>query len=206
MILKIKGVPVKVELNYANRNSRTFHLCFGEISVTIRQDYSIKKLEEALNKCFTYEQVSKLEIAPFIDGDYAYILGDIERVYPKKYLNTIDDIYIRKNGRNISCKKYFLNILTDRVRYYEKIMNLEEHQVKIKTLKSILGSNNYRKKIIVFNDKLVHFDINLIDQVIVHELCHDFYQNHSKLFYQKVNEFCPNYQEKRNKLICGVRK
>lgn len=206
MILNIKGVDVKVEVTYTSRTSRTYHLCFGEISARISKSYGLNRLEKDLNRVFTYDKVSKLEKAPFIDGDYAYIFGEVTRVYPKKYLNTIEDIYLLRNGKKISCKNYFLDVITQRVRYYEKVMNLPEHQVKVKHLSSVLGNNRYRQKILTFNQKLVHFDIYLIDQVIIHELCHDFHQNHSKAFYDKLSEYCFDYNQKRDKLIYGVRK
>ena len=206
MIFNIKGVEVKCEVTYVTRTARIYHLCFGEITARISKRYGLSRLEKDLNSVFSYEQVSKLERAPFIDGDYAYVFGEVERVYPKKYLNTIDDLKVMKNGKKISLKKYFLDIITQRVRYHEKIMNLPEHQVKVKHLSSVLGHNRYKEKLLTFNEKLVHFDIYLIDQVIIHELCHDFHQNHSKAFYDKLSEYCFDYEQKRTKLIYGVRK
>lgn len=206
MILNINSVPVKVEVTYGSKNSRTYHACFGEISARITKSYGLTRLEQDLNKIFTYNKVSKYCRAPFIDGDYAYIFGEVERVYPKKYTNTIDDIYLLKKGKKVSCKKYFLQVITERVRYFEKVMNLPPHQVKVKHLSAVLGSNRVRAKLLTFNEKLVHFDIYLIDSVIIHELCHDYYQNHSKEFYSKVLEYCFDYYQKREKLINGVRK
>lgn len=206
MILNIKGVPVKTEVIYSSSVARTYHICFGEISARITKGYGLNKLEKSLNNVMSYEMVSKFENEPFIDGDYAYILGNIERVYPKKYTNAIDDIYLLVDRKKVSCRKFFLDVITSRVRYYEKIMNLPEHQVKIKHLTAILGNNNCSKKVLTFNEKLVHFDISLIDEVVVHELCHDFYRNHSKSFYDKVSEFCFDYKEKKDKLIYGVRR
>ncbi|MDR4235670.1 M48 family metallopeptidase, partial [Priestia megaterium] len=33
--------------------------------------------------------------------------------------------------------------------------------------------------------------------VVIHELCHRVYMNHSKRFWEKIEEFCPNYRQAR---------
>ena len=47
---------------------------------------------------------------------------------------------------------------------------------------------------------LVHLEKELIDYVIVHELCHFIQPNHSKLFYQEVQKRLPDYKEREKKL------
>ena len=69
-----------------------------------------------------------------------------------------------------------------------------------------IGTDSSGKKILTFNENLIHFSLDLIDQVVVHELCHDFYQNHSKQFYDKLSLYCPDYKLRKEKLIYGIRK
>ena len=40
----------------------------------------------------------------------------------------------------------------------------------------------------------------LMDYVIIHELCHRKYMNHSKEFWDEVSRYCPDYAAKRQKL------
>lgn len=206
VVLNIKGYPTKVMINYGSRNVRTYHYAFGMINAKVKVNYSLKKLEEDLNRVFKEETVSKFNSAPFIDGDYAYIFGEIERVYPKDNTNLLDKLYVSYQGKRILAKKLLLIKITERVRYYEKVMSLGYHEIKIKQLSAVLGNNHYRTKILCFNEMLIHFSLDLIDQVVIHELCHDFYQDHSKLFYNKLRMYCPDYLERRKKLINGVRK
>ncbi|MGN0194789.1 MAG: M48 family metallopeptidase, partial [Pseudoramibacter sp.] len=56
------------------------------------------------------------------------------------------------------------------------------------------------KKSINFSWKLMMADGEAIDSVVVHELCHLRYLNHSKAFWQLVAQYCPDYQKQRKKL------
>ncbi len=42
--------------------------------------------------------------------------------------------------------------------------------------------------------------VTVLDYVIVHELCHLIYPNHSARFWQKVQTIIPNYKKRRDKL------
>ena len=48
--------------------------------------------------------------------------------------------------------------------------------------------------------KLLKKDIDLLDYVIIHELCHFFEANHSKNFWHLVGLAYPNYKEARKRL------
>ena len=73
-----------------------------------------------------------------------------------------------------------------------------EYKVKIKEMKSRLGSNSKATNTLNFTSKLIHFSKDAIDSVIIHELAHYFYFDHSKNFYDVVYKYCPNY-DKLNK-------
>ena len=61
----------------------------------------------------------------------------------------------------------------------------------------------YQKNKVCFNLVLAHVDKNLIDYVIVHELCHFIEANHSKAFYQEIEKRMPDYKE-RERLLKDV--
>lgn len=207
VVLHIHGYPVKVELCYGSKTARTYHYCFGMITAKVKEGYPLKKLEESLNRVFSEETIKKMVPDPFVEGNYAYILGEVERVYPKiEKEASLDHLYISRGGKKVFARRFLLEVITERVRFFERQMNLPLHEVKIKKLSAVLGNNNYRKRILCFNERLIHFSIDLIDEVVIHELCHDFHQNHSALFYNKVRAFCPDYKMRKEKLIYGVRR
>ena len=44
------------------------------------------------------------------------------------------------------------------------------------------------------------YDFDLIDYVLIHELCHTKIKNHSNLFWSEVEKYCPDWKLKRKRL------
>ena len=80
-------------------------------------------------------------------------------------------------------------------------MNAPHFQVKVRQMKSRYGSNNRSNKTITYSLVLLHYSIEIIDSVIVHELSHHFVYDHSPNFYKVLYKYCPNYDILRKKLI-----
>lgn len=78
--------------------------------------------------------------------------------------------------------------------------NLPEFSLKFRNMKTRWGVCNRGKMTITLNTELLKKDIELIDYVIIHELCHFFEGNHSKNFWNLVGQAYPNYKEARRKL------
>ena len=72
--------------------------------------------------------------------------------------------------------------------------------VEIKKYKSRWGACYPKINKVSFNLALVHLNYELIDYVIVHELCHFLQPNHSKQFYQEIKKRLPNYKQCEKKL------
>ena len=70
----------------------------------------------------------------------------------------------------------------------------------IKHYKSRWGCCVPKDNKIVLNQALIHVDLDLISFVILHELCHFKYLNHSKEFHQTLMQFAPNEKELRKRL------
>lgn len=107
-------------------------------------------------------------------------------------------------------RKIFKNntevILQERLPYWSKITKINYESVKVKDAKTRYGSCIPSKKALNFSSRLVMLPIDAIDAVIVHELCHIVYPNHSKDFYNLVEKYIPNYKQidkylKKNNVI-----
>ncbi|MCR4596576.1 MAG: M48 family metallopeptidase, partial [Lachnospiraceae bacterium] len=48
-----------------------------------------------------------------------------------------------------------------------------------------------------FNCLLMQAPPEILDYVIIHELCHRRHMNHSREFWDEVGKFCPEYKARR---------
>ncbi|WP_320034381.1 SprT family zinc-dependent metalloprotease [Halarcobacter sp.] len=81
------------------------------------------------------------------------------------------------------------------VNEYSELMQLFPTAIKFRKNKRTWGSCNYKNEL-NFNTLLMKFPIPLIEYVVVHELAHIKHKNHSKRFWNCVEEYCPDYKEK----------
>ena len=88
-------------------------------------------------------------------------------------------------------------VLGMRLLHFARRMALHPRKIVIKTQKHLWGSCNYKKKSIHLNWRLILSPMDVIDYVVVHELCHLFVPNHSKRFWQKVAEILPDFNKHR---------
>jgi predicted metal-dependent hydrolase len=57
-----------------------------------------------------------------------------------------------------------------------------------------------RNGMVRLNWKIIMAPLSVIDYVIVHELCHLVYRQHSSQFWQKVQSIIPDYKKRRDRL------
>lgn len=89
--------------------------------------------------------------------------------------------------------------IPDRVRTLASKYSFEFNRVLIKNQATRWGSCSSKKNL-SFNYQLVKYSEDLIDYVIIHELCHLREMNHSQRFWQLVQNFIPDYKMRRFKI------
>lgn len=72
--------------------------------------------------------------------------------------------------------------------------------LKISNMRSRFGVCYYKKQSITLASMLIHYNIECITYVIVHELCHFMQPNHSPKFYNIIALYLPNYKSIQQKL------
>ena len=77
---------------------------------------------------------------------------------------------------------------------------LPEFTLKVRKMKTRWGVCNRKNNTITLNSLLLEKDIDLIDYVIIHEMCHFFEGNHGKKFWDLVSQAYPKYKDARKKL------
>jgi len=89
--------------------------------------------------------------------------------------------------------------IPQRARLYARQIGAWPEKVEIKNYKKQWGSYSHNG-VIRFNWKIITAPVTILGYVIVHELCHLIYPNHSAQFWQKIQTTIPNYRNRRNKL------
>lgn len=90
-------------------------------------------------------------------------------------------------------------IIPERVKYFAKIIGVTYGQITIRHQKTRWGSCSSSGNL-NFNCMLMATSPELIDYVVVHELCHRKQMNHSPLFWKEVEEILPDYRNLRSRL------
>lgn len=139
-----------------------------------------------------YPRLLKLKNKPTIPfGDFTYLYGEEVSPVPA----TIEDFYKQHHNE-------FLAYITSRVRFFEGVMKIKKpYNVKVKLMSSRWGSNSKQTHSISFNYKLMHFSKEIIDALVVHELGHHYFRNHSDKYYNYLRSIIPNYDELDRKLM-----
>ena len=95
-------------------------------------------------------------------------------------------------------KEQLIAYIEMRLAYFCTLMGEElPNDLKIGVYKRKWGSCNSKREL-TFNLHLIGAPYHAIDYVIVHELAHLKYLNHSKAFWQRVEKFFPDYKTSSN--------
>ena len=107
-----------------------------------------------------------------------------------KNLSEKDIAQIKKEA-----KEYF----EVKTKQFAEIMGLKYGRIKITSAKTRFGSCSSDKNI-CFSYRLMLYPQKARDYVIIHELCHLVYMNHSKKFYSLLEKYLPDYKERKRLL------
>ena len=85
--------------------------------------------------------------------------------------------------------------IENRLPYWSKKMNIQYKSYKVGDATSKFGSCIPSKKIMHFSNRLIMLPKRMVDAIIVHELSHIIYPNHSKEFYNLIKKYINDYDE-----------
>lgn len=150
----------------------------------------------------------------YIGGESHLYLG---RHYRLKIIDSdtenvkVDDEFILISLKNYSSlkTKHLLNewyetnarvIFEKRLKYcLKKFPNYKKPKLVIRKLKKSWG-NMRGKNILTLNKNLIKAPVECIDYVIIHELCHVQFPNHSSEFWSLLNKKIPIWKKLKHKL------
>lgn len=92
-----------------------------------------------------------------------------------------------------------LQIVTERLEHFQKMYGFQWKKVGIRNQSTRWGSCA-RSGNLSFNYKVVFLPVDLVDYLVVHEMCHLKEMNHSVRFWRLVEKAIPDFVEKRRAL------
>lgn len=129
------------------------------------------------------------------NGGYCEFSSDKLLVYISSNYNEEMLNHIIKKWYKDQCSK----TMSERVKEFSIKYNLMYKTITIKEQKTVWGTCNINNDL-TFNWKIMFFDLEVIDYLIVHELVHTIHKNHSKNYWDAVERIIPNHKELRNRL------
>lgn len=171
----------------------------------IKKRNEIVKQNETMNRLdyLSYEDRSNLL---FKGSLYPlYIIDDIKLNRPKVTFNG-EAFYINGSNFNREEKREVLRNwyreqarikFLERIAFYEKQIGVSYGTVRIKEQKGCFGSCSSKGNL-NFNLRCILAPEEILDYVVVHELCHLKYFNHSEQFWNLVKEILPDYKQRRD--------
>lgn len=201
----VNGIKYNVNLNLKLSRSRiSVRYKSGTFYVNATYFTSLNSIKKLIYK-FDFKKIEALN--PFKENGI-YVFGEFE-YFNNEYFKINDKYILFKSKEEFykDVKKIVKPIYEKRLRYYENIMNIERpYTLKIRDANSRYGSNSLSTHSIMLSIGLMHYSIEIIDSVIVHELAHDKYRNHKKEFYDEINKYMQNYKILERKLKKGIYK
>lgn len=88
-------------------------------------------------------------------------------------------------------------LVETRIRVYQSEFKMKPRAIRIANDSSNWGTCNSKFEL-TFNWKLAMAPIEVIDYVVVHEMCHMIHLNHDRSFWRLVGKMLPDYERRSN--------
>ena len=209
MKLQIEGTDYHIEIERKKKNKNTYIRIKKDMTIQVTtyyftNDRAIAKLIEE-NKSKIKKMLDMQQVKNENNEGFFY-LG-------KKY----DMVYVEYCEISFGENKVFINKKTNINEWYKKQAKVlfKEHleqihkrfsrnipypNLRIRKMTTRWGVCNVKTKTITLNLELIKRDLKYLDYVIIHELSHLIYANHSSYFWQLVEENMPEYKKYRKEM------
>lgn len=170
---------MKVTVIRSNRKTVAIQVN-SDLSVTVRAPRSVseKDIEEILKK------------------KEAWISKHIEKIKETKERFEAEPTEKLTREKVIALADEALKVIPERVEYFAKVIGVTYGKITVRNQKTRWGSCSSKGNL-NFNCLLMLAPPEVLDYVVVHELCHRKQMNHSKAFWLEVEKVLPDYKEVR---------
>lgn len=136
-------------------------------------------------------RMSRRQILNLLREKQDWIVSHTEKIALQKEALKDQPIFTSSELRQLA--EQMKHILPSRLEFYARQLGVTYHRVTIRSQKTRWGSCSSEGNL-NFNCLLMLAPSEILDYVIVHELCHRLEMNHSKAFWNHVESVLPDYR------------
>ncbi len=146
------------------------------------------------------------EIQRFVDSKSGWIEAHLREINSRPRPISFTDSELE--SMRASAKE----IIPPRVEYFARLIGVEYNRITIKKMSTRWGSCSSKNNL-NFSLLLSACPSEIVDYIVIHELCHLKELNHSPAFWSLVSRYCPDYKKHKlwlkkhgNELIARLNK
>lgn len=141
----------------------------------------------------------------YLGEEYSLVLSEDKLIKKAEIRTDNDKLYIRTPDTEESFLRAALEVwyrklaeekIKEKIDFYQKFLLRKPTKIVIKEQKKRWGSCTSRG-VLLFNWRDVMAKEDVLDYIVVHEMCHLIHMNHSKNFYNLVASIIPDYKIKQ---------
>lgn len=151
------------------------------VSISVKEDCSVVVKASLF---ITQKQIEKI-----LEDKKKWIAERILKM--KEFSNDVSTLTIEEIR---ALSEQALKVIPKRVEFYAKLLGVTYNHITIRCQKTKWGSCSSKGNL-NFNCLLMLTPPEVIDSIVVHELSHLKYMNHSKEFYEEVLRIYPDYHK-----------
>jgi len=183
--------------------------------ISEKESWILKRLQESKNKKPTSSSLKNNSSIYFLGKKYSVQIIQSKLLKNKGFCEVDENnfyIHIPMDAGKRVIKNIVDNwfieqakeIFKEKTQYFAEKYNFKYNRITIKKQKTVWGSCSSHNNL-NFNYKAILASESVVNYLVIHELCHTVYRNHSKNFWLKVATIIPHYkllQQELKKLEC----
>ena len=188
--------PVEVFRGGRNRKRRG-RIMYGTMEIYANAEDDDSTVLSLISQLLSRAKTS-VYFLPFYDGESLFFFGKRKKITTDRdSLGDPNCFYVEKGEHPIKkYKELFFLYLKKRIVEigFEMGLDLRRWEVKVGDYRSFFACNAYSRKFFRFDYRNVAYRKDILDALIVHEVCHCYHHNHSKAFYALCERYWANYR------------
>jgi hypothetical protein len=138
------------------------------------------------------KKISDRELMKIVKSREAWIYAHLEKLKQSRQEMDKTNMLSAEEIRQLADQA--LKVIPERVKYYAPLIGVDYGNITIRNQRTRWGSCSSKGNL-NFNCLLMLTPPEVIDSVVVHELCHRKEMNHSRKFYQEIYRVYPEYDK-----------